>query len=484
MSEVADRRPLFQPRVAVAAVFGTTVEWYDFALYGTAAALVFNKVYFPDSDPLVATILAFGTFAIGFLARPLGGAYFGEKGDTQGRKGVLVTTLLLMGLATTGIGLLPTYGQIGVAAPILLTLLRFVQGFAAGGEKTGALIILFENAPPKWRGLLTSLPAIGTGTGTLLSTGAFALCTGLLSEEAFLSWGWRIPFLMSAVLTLFGLWVRTSLEETADFTRAQAQQRAKEQEQAASGTPGKASGPPLRRRLAESRFMEAWRRYPKQMLIVIGAGAGENAGYYIFGTFSVAYAEDRGLPTAALLTGISIAAAVKLVSVPAFGALSDRVGRRPVSIGGALVLFVSAWPFFLLLEGGQPWVIWLALLVTLGVGQSAILGSQPAFFAELFDTKVRFSAVGVANNIGTVLTGGLAPLLATVLLYWAGGSVIGVVVFMALMSGLTVVTVALAKETRHREEPSPPAGTDANAGTTGQAGQAGQTEEKSARATA
>lgn len=440
MSEVASRRRLLQPRVAIAAVFGTTVEWYDFALYGIAASLVFNKVYFPDNDPLVGTILAYGTFAIGFLARPLGGAYFGEKGDTQGRKKVLVATLLLMGLATTAIGLLPTYGQIGVAAPLLLTALRFAQGFAAGGEKTGALIILFENAPPKWRGLLTSLPAIGTGTGTLLSTGVFALCTGLLSDEAFLAWGWRIPFLLSAALTLFGLWVRKSLEETAEF-------------QENGVVAPRRRGGTRRERLARTRFVEAWRRYPKEMLIVIGAGAAENAGYYIFGTFSVAYAEDRGLPTAALLSGISIAAAVKLVTVPAFGALSDRVGRRPVSIGGALVLLLTAWPFFSIVDGGNTALTWLALLVTLGVGQSAILGSQPAFFAELFDTKVRFSAVGVANNIGTVLTGGLAPMLATALLLWFDHSVAGVVVFIALMSAITAGTVAWARETRHRPRP-------------------------------
>ncbi|MFI6691287.1 MFS transporter [Streptomyces sp. NPDC050433] len=181
--------------------------------------------------------------------------------------------------------------------------------------------------------------------------------------------------------------------------------------------------------------------------------------YYIFGTFSVVYAEDRGLSTAALLSGISIAAAVKLVTVPAFGALSDRVGRRPVSIGGALVLLVAAWPFFAIVDGGNTALVWLALLVTLGVGQSAVLGSQPAFFAELFDTKVRFSAVGVANNIGTVLTGGLAPMLATALLLWFDHSVAGVVVFIALMSGLTAGTVALARETRHIEDaevtPSP-----------------------------
>ncbi|MGW4072985.1 MFS transporter [Streptomyces asiaticus] len=443
----ATRRPVFQPKVALAAVFGTTVEWYDFALYGTAAALVFNKIYFPDSDPLVGTVLAYGTFAIGFLARPLGGAYFGERGDTQGRKGVLVATLLMMGLATTAIGLLPTHAQIGVAAPVLLTLLRFVQGFAAGGEKTGALIILFENAPPKWRGLLTSLPAIGTGTGTLLSTGAFALTTGLLSEDAFLAWGWRIPFLLSAGLTFFGLWVRRSLPETAEFqqVRQDAQQ---------AGQSAAKSGRPLRQRIAESRCVAAWRRYPKEMLIVIGAGAAENAGYYVFGTFSVTYAEDRGLPTAALLSGISLVAAVKLVTVPAFGALSDRVGRRPVSIGGALVLLAAAWPFFTVIDGGHTWAIWLALFLTLGIGQSAVLGSQPAFFAELFDTTVRFSAVGIANNIGTVLTGGLAPMLASALLLWFDHSVTGVVVFIALMSALTVATVALARETRGAADPA------------------------------
>ncbi|WP_445517223.1 MFS transporter [Streptomyces sp. NEAU-174] len=449
----ATRRPVFQPKVALAAVFGTTVEWYDFALYGTAAALVFNKIYFPDSDPLVGTVLAYGTFAIGFLARPLGGAYFGERGDTQGRKGVLVATLLMMGLATTAIGLLPTHAQIGVAAPVLLTLLRFVQGFAAGGEKTGALIILFENAPPKWRGLLTSLPAIGTGTGTLLSTGAFALTTGLLSEDAFLAWGWRIPFLLSAGLTFFGLWVRRSLPETAEFQQVRQDAQQAGQSAAKSG-PSAASGRPLRQRIAESRCVAAWRRYPKEMLIVIGAGAAENAGYYVFGTFSVTYAEDRGLPTAALLSGISLVAAVKLVTVPAFGALSDRVGRRPVSIGGALVLLAAAWPFFTVIDGGHTWAIWLALFLTLGIGQSAVLGSQPAFFAELFDTTVRFSAVGIANNIGTVLTGGLAPMLASALLLWFDHSVTGVVVFIALMSALTVATVALARETRGAADPA------------------------------
>ncbi|MFF0223379.1 MFS transporter [Streptomyces sp. NPDC004629] len=435
-----ESRPLVQPRVALAAIFGTTVEWYDFALYGIAASLVFNKLYFPGSSPLVGTILAFGTFAIGFLARPLGGAFFGERGDTRGRKSVLVATLLLMGLATTGIGLLPTYGHIGIAAPILLTALRFVQGFAAGGEKTGALIILFENAPPKWRGLLTSLPAIGTGTGTLLSTGAFALITGLLSEDAFLSWGWRIPFLLSAVLTFFGLWVRRNLPETADFQHEDAPQPA-------------APARPLGRRIAESRCVTAWRRYPKEMLVVIGAGAAENAGYYIFGTFSVTYADDRGLATAGLLSGITAIAAVKLVTVPLFGALSDRIGRRPVSILGAALLLASAWPFFQIIDTGQTWAIWAALFVTLGIGQSAVLGSQPAFFAELFDTSVRFSAVGIANNIGTVLTGGLAPMLCSALLLWFDHSVTGVVIFIALMSALTIVTVSLARETRHTGAP-------------------------------
>ncbi|MGW0791189.1 MFS transporter [Streptomyces sp. NPDC002911] len=430
-------RPLIQPRVALAAIFGTTVEWYDFALYGIAASLVFNKLFFPGSSPLVGTILAFGTFAIGFLARPLGGAYFGERGDTKGRKGVLVATLLLMGVATTGIGLLPTYDHIGIAAPILLTALRFIQGFAAGGEKTGALIILFENAPPKWRGLLTSLPAIGTGTGTLLSTGAFAVVTGLLSEEAFLSWGWRIPFLMSAALTLFGLWVRRAMPETADFQREVTLEKPAPTRR------------PLRRRIAESRGLAAWRRYPKEMLIVIGAGAAENAGYYVYGTFSITYADDRGLATAGLLGGITAIAAVKLLTVPLFGALSDRIGRRPVSIIGAALLLASAWPFFRIVDTGETWAIWAALFVTLGLGQSAILGSQPAFFAELFDTSVRFSALGIANNIGTVLTGGLAPMLCSALLLWFDHSITGVVIFIACMSALTIITVSVARETHH-----------------------------------
>lgn len=452
MSTPTAQRPVFQPKVTAAAVFCTTVEWYDFALYATAASLVFNKLYFPGGDPLVGTVAAFGTFAIGFLGRPLGGAYFGELGDRKGRKHVLVVTLLLMGIATTGIGLLPTYGSIGVAAPLLLTLLRFLQGFAAGGEKTGALILLFENAPARWRGLLSSLPAIGTGTGTLLSTGAMTIASTTLSQQAFLDWGWRIPFLLSAVLTLFGLWVRRSLAETEDF-----QQELKRQAREEAARPDRAGRASWRQRLAKSRFVESWRKYPKEMIIVICAGAAENCGYYIFGTFSVAYAQDAGLATGPVLTGIMAVSVVKLASVPLFGALSDRWGRRPVSILGAVVMAAACYPFFRVLDTEQPWLVLLALLVTLGIGQSAVLGAQPAFFAELFSTKVRFTAVGVANNIGTVLTGGLAPLLASSLLLWFDHSIAGVVIFLLLTCGITIATVAVARETRVRHESVRPA---------------------------
>lgn len=438
MGASGKQRSAFQPRVIAAGVFGTTVEWYDFALYATAASLVFNKLYFPGGDPLVGTIAAFGTFAIGFLGRPLGGAYFGEMGDRKGRKHVLVLTLLLMGIATTGIGLLPTYGTIGVAAPVLLTLLRFVQGFAAGGEKTGALVLMFENAPTRSRGLLASLPAIGTGAGSLFATGAMALAS-TLPEQAFLDWGWRVPFLLSALLTLFGLWVRRSLDETEEFRREMERQAEEEAEPARSS---------WRERFAASRFVESWRKYPKEMIIVICAGAAENCGYYVFGTFSVAYAEDAGLATGPVLTGVMFVSAVKLASVPLFGALSDRWGRRPVSILGALVMAAACYPFFLMVGTQQTWLVWLALLITLGIGQSAVLGAQPAFFAELFSTKVRFTAVGVANNIGTVLTGGLAPVLATALLLWFDHSIAGVIVFLVLTCAITVVTVAVARETR------------------------------------
>ncbi|WP_406691252.1 MFS transporter [Saccharopolyspora sp. ID03-671] len=448
MGAPSRRGSAFQPRVFAAGVLGTTVEWYDFALYATAASLVFNKLYFPGGDPLVGTIAAFGTFAIGFLGRPLGGAYFGELGDRKGRKHVLVITLLLMGVATTGIGLLPTYGSIGFAAPLLLTVLRFVQGFAAGGEKTGALVLMFENAPTRSRGLQASLPAIGTGAGSLLSTGAMALASSTLSEQAFLDWGWRVPFLISAVLTLFGLWVRRSLEEPEEFKREQ-------RRQAAEGEGRQVARRPWRERLAQSRFVESWRKYPKEMLIVICAGAAENCGYYVFGTFSVAYAEDAGLSTGPVLTGVMFVSAVKLVSVPLFGALSDRWGRRPVSILGALVMAIACYPFFLMVDTEIAWLVWLALLITLGIGQSAVLGSQPAFFAELFSTKVRFTAVGVANNIGTVLTGGLAPVLASALLLWFDHNIIGVVIFLLATCAITVVTVAVARETRETEEPEP-----------------------------
>ncbi|WP_170301438.1 MFS transporter [Saccharopolyspora hirsuta] len=439
------QRSAFQPRVIAAGVLGTTVEWYDFALYATAASLVFNKLYFPGGDPLVGTIAAFGTFAIGFLGRPLGGAYFGELGDRKGRKHVLVLTLLLMGIATTGIGLLPTYEAIGFAAPFLLTLLRFVQGFAAGGEKTGALVLMFETAPTRSRGLLASLPAIGTGAGSLFSTGAMALASTTLSEQAFLDWGWRVPFLFSAVLTLFGLWVRRSLEEPEEFRRELRRQAAER------GAGPESPRPSWRERLAQSRFVESWRKYPKEMIIVICAGAAENCGYYVFGTFSVAYAEDAGLSTGPVLTGVMFVSAVKLVSVPLFGALSDRWGRRPVSILGAAVMAIACYPFFLMVDTEIAWLVWLALLITLGIGQSAVLGSQPAFFAELFTTKVRFTAVGVANNIGTVLTGGLAPVVASALLLWFDHNIIGVVIFLLATCAITVVTVAVARETRETD---------------------------------
>lgn len=446
MGTPSRQRSAFQPRVIAAGVFGTTVEWFDFALYATAASLVFNKLYFPGEDPLVGTIAAFGTFAIGFLGRPLGGAYFGELGDRKGRKHVLVITLLLMGIATTGIGLLPTYGTIGIAAPLALTALRFLQGFAAGGEKTGALILMFENAPARRRGLLASLPAIGTGSGTLLSTGAMTLASTTLPQQAFLDWGWRIPFLFSAVLTLFGLWVRRSLDETEEF-KHELQRQAVE-----DGAQPERSRPSWRQRLARSRFVESWRKYPKEMIVVICAGAAENCGYYVFGTFSVAYAESAGIATTPVLTGVMFVSAVKLASVPLFGALSDRWGRRPVSILGALVMALACYPFFGMVDTQQTWLVWLALLITLGIGQSAILGSQPAFFAELFSTKVRFTAVGVANNIGTVLTGGLAPVVASSLLLLFDQHIIGVVIFLLITCGITVVTVALARETREHGE--------------------------------
>ncbi|CAM4124583.1 MFS transporter [Kibdelosporangium persicum] len=415
-------------KIIGASMVGTTVEWYDFFLYTSAATLVFNKVFFPTSDPLNGTLLSLGTYALGFVARPLGGLVFGHYGDKLGRKKLLVISLLMMGISTFLIGLLPGYATIGVAAPILLTVLRLAQGFAIGGEWGGAVLIVSEHGSPERRGFWTSWPQAGVPAGNLLATAVLAVLAAVQSDEAFLSWGWRVAFLASAILVLIGLWIRISIEESPIFLDAVAK---------AGNAPEKA---PIVR-----VFKHSWR----EVLIAMGARIAENGSYYIITGFLLVYlTQELGMSRSVGLNAVVIASAVHLVAIPLWGALSDRIGRRVVYLFGAVGLGVWAFVFFAMLDTRSFWVI--ALGVTLGlVLHGAMYGPQAAFFSELFDTRVRYSGASVGYQLASLGAGAVAPLIATALLA-DYGSAWPVSIYVAAMCLVTVVAVVLASETRGR----------------------------------
>ncbi|MCE7005544.1 MHS family MFS transporter [Kibdelosporangium philippinense] len=415
-------------KIIGASMIGTTVEWYDFFLYTSAATLVFNKVFFPTSNPTNGILLSLGTYALGFVARPLGGLVFGHYGDRLGRKKLLVISLLMMGVATFLIGLLPSYATIGIAAPILLTVLRLVQGFAIGGEWGGAVLIVSEHGSADRRGYWSSWPQAGVPAGNLLATAVLAILAATQSDEAFLAWGWRIAFLLSAVLVLIGLWIRISIEESPIFLDAQAK---------AGDKPEKA---PIVRVLRHN-----WR----EVLIAMGARIAENGTYYIITGFLLVYlTTELGMSRSTGLNAVVIASAVHLVSIPVWGALSDRVGRRGVYLFGAIGLGVWAFVFFAMLDSKSFWVI--ALAVTLGLLlHGAMYGPQAAFFSELFDTRVRYSGASIGYQLASLGAGAVAPLIATALLVDTG-SVLPVSIYVAAMCLITVVAVVLASETRGR----------------------------------
>lgn len=418
-------------RVVGASMVGTTVEWYDFFLFGSAAALVFPAVFFPNSDALEGTLLAFATYGVGFFARPVGGLVFGHYGDKIGRKKLLVLSLLLMGIGTFLIGLLPSYATIGIVAPLLLVFLRLVQGFAVGGEWGGAVLIVSEHTPPGRRGFFASLPQAGVPAGNLLAIAVLAILAAVQSDEAFLSWGWRIPFLLSGVLVVIGLYVRLAVAESPIFLEAQ-------RAAAAKGTPERAP------------ILEVFRHSWREVLIAMGARFSENAGYYIITAFVLTYVGtylelDRGLVLNALL----IASAVHFFCIPLWGALSDRVGRRPVYLFGAVGTGLWAFAFFALLDTRSFGGIVAATTVGL-VLHGAMYGPQAAFFSELFGTRVRYSGVSVGYQLASVLAGGLAPFIAVALLA-AFDSPIPVAIYVVAGAVLTVVAVLVAKETRFRE---------------------------------
>jgi metabolite-proton symporter len=414
-------------RVILASFIGTTIEWYDFFLYGTAAALVFNRLFFPHQDPLLGTLSAYGTFAIGFIARPLGGAVFGHYGDRVGRKAMLVISLILMGVATAVIGILPTYASIGVWAPVLLTVVRFVQGIGIGGEWAGAVLMAVEHSGGERRGFHGSWPQMGVPAGLLLSTGIFALFSTSLSDAEFLAWGWRVPFLLSTVLIGVGLFVRLRILETPSF------ERLKEQK---GGT---------RRPL-----IDVFREHPREILLGIGMRFGQNIIFYLYTVFVLSYGEKTlGFSKNTMLGGIAISAALGFISIPLWAHLSDRFGRRPVYLAGALFSLLFAFPFFWLLGQGSAALVWVAIALGINVGHDLMYGPQAAYLSELFGTRVRYTGASLVSQVGSVFSGGLAPVIATLLMAKQGIGAVGLYMIGACV--VTLVATWYAPET-HRTD--------------------------------
>ncbi|MEV7869748.1 MFS transporter [Streptomyces sp. NPDC088124] len=426
-------------RIVAASLIGTTIEWYDFFLYGSAAALVFNKLFFPDSDPLVGTLLSFLTYAVGFAARPLGALVFGHYGDRIGRKKLLVLSLLMMGGATFVIGLMPTHATIGTAAPVLLTVLRLIQGFALGGEWGGAVLLVSEHGDAERRGFWASWPQTGAPAGQLLATGVLSALTALLSEDQFVAWGWRIPFLLSGVLVIVGLWIRLSVDESPVFKAALA--RAAERGAAAGGAESEAEKMPL---------VAVLRHHWRDVLVAMGARMAENISYYVITAFILVYATNSaGLSKQTALNAVLIASAVHFAVIPAWGALSDRIGRRPVYVIGAVGVGAWMFPFFALIDSASFGNLILAVTVGL-VLHGAMYAPQAAFFSEMFATRMRYSGASIGAQFSSVAAGAPAPLIATALLADYGSST-PIALYVIAAALITVVAIACARETRHRD---------------------------------
>lgn len=423
-------------KVALTALAGTSIEWYDFFLYATAAALVFPSAFFPDSSPTIGLILSFGTFAFGFIARPLGGVLFGHFGDRIGRKKTLVIALVMMGIASTLIGLLPTYATIGIAAPILLSLLRFAQGLAIGGQWGGAMLLVTESAPADQRGYYGAYAQAGAPVGVILANLAFILISATVSEEFFMAWGWRIPFLVSVVLIGISMYIQLNMEDTEAFKELEA---LRQQRLAAEG--------PQETVAKRSPVIEALVKYPKRIALAAGAFLSIQVTFYILIGFILAYGSD---PNGAAMSRDDMLIAVLLASalqVPAqfwASAYSDRHGRRGIFMLGAVLTGVWGFALFPLVDTGNFWLIVLGItggLVFLGM----MYGPQAAFFTELFSTEVRYSGASLGYQIGAILGGAFAPTIATIL--WTEYDIVWVSAYIALASVLALISVMMLTET-------------------------------------
>ena len=413
-------------RLAAASSIGTALEWYDFTVYNIMAALVFNHVFFPSFDPLVGTILAFSTYAVGYISRPLGGFVFGHLGDVAGRKAVLIITLVIMGVTTALMGLLPGYAVWGVWSPILLVALRFVQGIALGGEWAGAVLLSMEHGDADKRGRNASFAQVGPSCGTLIGTGFITLVTVLMSAEQFQAWGWRIPFLLSLLLVMFGLWLRRGVEETPTFVAMQAAE--------------KTTHTPLK---------EVFMKYPKQLLIAGGSRIGSDVLYALVVVFTLTYVTTvLQLPRPLALMATMLGAIGNAITVPMFGALSDKWGRRPVYIIGALLAIVWSFVFFVLLDSTQPVLIVLAVIGGLLI-HAMMYGPQAAFVTEQFPSHVRYAGSSLAYTLAGIVGGGFAPLIITSL-FKEMGSTVWVSLYVSLALLITLFALWKAKETAHK----------------------------------
>lgn len=410
-------------RVLLASLVGSSIEWFDYFLYGTVAALVFNQLFFPAEDPAVGTMLAFASFALSFFIRPFGGIIFSHIGDKIGRKKTLVLTLSLMGGATVLMGLLPTYQAIGIAAPILMVTLRLVQGLGIGGEWGGAMLLAVEYAPDNQRGFFGSVPQMGVTIGMLLATLALTVMS-MLPDEAFLSWGWRVPFVLSAVLVFLGLWIRKGIDETPSFKK------------------NKESG-----NVVAVPLFETLTHHKREVLIAVGAKFVETAPFYIMSTFIVYYATtELDFSRTQVLNAVTIATIVTTILIPMMGALSDKIGRKTVYIGGVLLMMLYAFPYFWLLQSQSFFMLVLATVIGLGIiwaPTTAVLGTM---FSEIFKSNVRYTGITLGYQIGAALAGGTAPLVATFLLKEFDHSYVPIACYIIFTGVVSLLAIAAVSE--------------------------------------
>ncbi|MCM3124435.1 MULTISPECIES: MFS transporter [unclassified Mesobacillus] len=415
-------------RVLIASLVGSSIEWFDYFLYGTMAALVFNQLFFVNEDPTVGLLLAYASFALSFFIRPFGGIIFSHIGDRIGRKKTLVLTLSLMGAATFAMGILPTYQAIGVAAPIILITLRLIQGLGIGGEWGGALLLATEYAPAERRGFFGSIPQMGVTIGMVMGTLALWLMS-LLPEQQFMSWGWRVPFIFSALLVVFGLWIRKGIDETPEFKEVQ-----------------------QKGEIPKLPIVDTLRYYWKEVLITIGAKVVETAPFYIFSTFIVSYATSTlGFSRSAVLGSVMISTVITTILIPIMGSLSDRVGRKKMYIAGTLAMMAFAFPYFWMIHQGSVLMLVLATIIGLGIIWAPITAVLGTMFSEIFDAKVRYTGVSLGYQIGAAVAGGTAPLVATALLASFDNSYVPVALYIMFTALVSLIAIWAVKS---RVEPT------------------------------